>query len=109
MLFRSAVRPSYWIPSGSEFPGLDGYFDDGERNVYVLRASVASDRRSPRDGLEKLWRCVSQDARSRRAWHFVVVGGQRDAAMGAAKELESRLCLGSTQIPVVCSFAVLDV
>ncbi|KZV60804.1 hypothetical protein PENSPDRAFT_593654 [Peniophora sp. CONT] len=63
----------YWIPAVTEFPGIDGVLGDDAGNIYALQATVTSQPCNPADGLQKFWRNVSENTRSRRTWHFVVV------------------------------------
>ncbi|KAI0682626.1 hypothetical protein C8Q76DRAFT_322288 [Earliella scabrosa] len=44
----------YWLPSSSNFPGIDGVLSDRD-NVYAVQATIADEHRSPVKGLQKVW------------------------------------------------------
>lgn len=97
------------MPSASNVPGVDGYFDDGGKNVYAFQAAIAPEHCSPHDGLDKLWKYVSQDVRDHRTWHFIVVADRRDVSIECAKGQENKLYLGKSKDPVICTLAVLKI
>lgn len=56
----------------ANFTGINGALSDGT-NIFVLQASIAAEHSSPLDGIAKVWKCVSPQARESWKWHFVAV------------------------------------
>ena len=70
------ARPStsfYWIPSSTNFPGVDGVLGDARGNVYAVQATIAEDHSSPVDGLKTIWGMTGHALRDGGHWRFVVV------------------------------------
>ncbi|KAI1787266.1 hypothetical protein LXA43DRAFT_716530 [Ganoderma leucocontextum] len=92
----------YWVPSTSNFTGIDGVLADS-KNVYAIQATTVDDHDSPLDGLQKLWRSFDRDVRTERAWHVVVISEREDLACQYADvfadEVET-ITLGQEEIPV---------
>ncbi|RPD53459.1 hypothetical protein L226DRAFT_466652 [Lentinus tigrinus ALCF2SS1-7] len=70
----------YWLPSVSDFPGIDGVLGDSA-NVYVLQATVAGEYRSPEEGLRRVWAHFDRKIRDKRAWHIVFVTDRKELAL----------------------------
>ncbi|KAK7025327.1 hypothetical protein VNI00_016109 [Paramarasmius palmivorus] len=76
----AAVNGSfYWMPSVSNFPGIDGVLGDTACNLYALQATIATEHDDPRAGIQAIWDQLTPEKRKGRTWHFVVVGN--DPAM----------------------------
>lgn len=70
----------YWIPSASNFEGIDGVLGTADGNVYTLQATIASTHKSPKEGIQKVWDSFSAAVRTARTWHFVIVTNTNLAA-----------------------------
>ncbi|RPD72557.1 hypothetical protein L226DRAFT_490073 [Lentinus tigrinus ALCF2SS1-7] len=102
-LARCSMYPAfYWLPSASNFPGIDGVLADSA-NVYAVQATISDDHRSPADGLRKLWTKFDRKIRQARAWHVVFVAPSEDLARGLAARCTGEmgdLTLGRSKVPV---------
>ncbi len=69
----------YWLPSTSNFPGVDGVLAN-RRNVYAVQANIADEYCSPEQGLQKVWAMFDQEVRDKRVWHVVFVTDSKTLA-----------------------------
>ncbi len=76
---RSEFSSFYWLPSTSDFPGIDGVLADRD-NVYALQATTADEPESLVDGLRKLWAKFDHEGREKRVWHVVFVSDFKQLA-----------------------------
>lgn len=89
-LTRCREFPSfYWLPSTSDFPGVDGVLAD-HVNVYAVQVTTADEHDSPVEGLRKVWTMFDREVRDNRVWHVVFVTNSeklasRHAAMYATE------------------------
>ena len=70
----------YWIPSASNFPGIDAVLGDGSGYIYALQATLTSDHCSPVDGLRLLRKSLHPEVRKERPLHVVVVSDTQTTA-----------------------------
>ncbi len=79
-LTRCSEFPSfYWLPSTSNFPGVDGVLAD-HVNVYAVQATIADEPDSPVKGLRKVWAMFDREVRDKRVWHVVFVTNSKTLA-----------------------------
>ena len=79
----SGVEPRdsfYWIPSSSNFEGVDSVLGTLDGGVYTIQATIAADHKHPKEGIKKVWEAFSADIRDQRTWHYVVVADTQQAA-----------------------------
>ncbi|KAI0687935.1 hypothetical protein C8T65DRAFT_530892, partial [Cerioporus squamosus] len=62
----------YWLPSASNFPGIDGVLADRD-NVHAVQTTIADEHNSPKEGLRKVWAKFDREVREKRVWHVVFV------------------------------------
>lgn len=70
------VKPNdsfYWIPSVAILPGVDSVLGQSDGKLFVIQATIASDHRSPKEGMDRVWGALQKDTRKRREWHVVNV------------------------------------
>ncbi|TFK82894.1 hypothetical protein K466DRAFT_529784 [Polyporus arcularius HHB13444] len=92
----------YWLPSASNFPGVDGVLAN-RRNIYAVQANIADEYNSPEQGLQKVWAMFDQEVRDQRVWHVVFVADSKTLASRYvatyAKELKD-FALGQDKVTV---------
>ena len=91
----------YWLPSTSDFPGVDGVLADSA-NVFAVQATIASEHRDPWEGLRKVWQNFDRRVRDQRAWHVVFVTDSKALAQKYADQFEAgkSFTLGRKQVKV---------
>lgn len=63
----------YWMPSVSNFPGIDAVLGDTDGNIFTVQCSIAKDHSAPNDGILKATQSIPSAIRNARSWHHVVV------------------------------------
>ncbi|KAJ7211279.1 hypothetical protein GGX14DRAFT_624105 [Mycena pura] len=81
----------YWLPSVTNFPGIDGVLAHGDGNVFAVQSTLSTEHVCPADGLKKAWKHMAW-ARDAHSWHFVAVANTtataRNLGRSVAKDLE---------------------
>ena len=75
----------YWMPSSSNFEGVDSVLGTPDGGVYTIQATIASDHKDPKEGIRKVWESFNADVRAQRTWHYVVVADTQQAAASYAE------------------------
>ncbi|RPD61808.1 hypothetical protein L226DRAFT_461543, partial [Lentinus tigrinus ALCF2SS1-7] len=103
VLQRCRVYPIfYWLPSMDDFPGIDSVLAD-RVNVYAVQAATADERRSPADGLRKMWAKFDRVVREESAWHVVFVADSEELARECADRYAGEMegfTLGGAEVRV---------
>ena len=79
----SRVEPHdsfYWMPSSSNFEGIDSVLGAPDEGVYTIQAIIATDHTDPTEGIRNVWNALSANVRDQRIWHYVVVTDTQRAA-----------------------------
>ncbi|KAE9389933.1 hypothetical protein BT96DRAFT_1066308, partial [Gymnopus androsaceus JB14] len=63
----------YWMPSVSNFPGIDAVLGDTDGNIFTVQCSIAMDHSAPNDGILKARQSIPSAIRNACSWHHVVV------------------------------------
>jgi hypothetical protein len=99
----------YWIPSVTNFPGVDCVLGDTGGHVYAIQATISGTHTSPEQGIEKVWKQFSQEVRASRTWHFVVVTNRQTTAEEYVKHFQKKLLrfrLGQAPVQVwACAYS----
>jgi hypothetical protein len=93
----------YWIPTATNFPGVDSVLGDTDGHVYTIQATIGDDHVSPDDGIKKVWAYFDPAIRTSRIWHYVVIADSKKAANAYLKHFSEELCnftLGKARAPV---------
>ena len=70
----------YWMPSSSNFPGVDSVLGTLDGGVYIIQATIATDHKDPKEGITKVWSSFNADVRAQRTWHYIVVADTQQTA-----------------------------
>ncbi|TFK52575.1 hypothetical protein OE88DRAFT_1734546 [Heliocybe sulcata] len=62
----------YWIPSASNFPGIDAVLVQGG-DLYAVQATISASHSSPSEGVKKVCDKMHPDVRMGFAWHVVYI------------------------------------
>jgi len=84
----------YWMPSSSNFPGVDsvlGSMVDNELAIFTIQATIANDHTSPAEGITKVWRNFLPKIRAGCTWHYVVVANTNQAAQRFVEHFSEEL------------------
>lgn len=65
-------RELYWIPSRQNFPGLDSVLIIGS-DLYALQITVASEHKSPINGVTLIYQILTAQQSKKFNWHFVII------------------------------------
>ena len=60
----SGVEPRdsfYWMPSSSNFEGIDSVLGTLDRGIYTIQATIAADHTNPMNGIKKVWGALCTD------------------------------------------------
>jgi len=93
----------YWMPTGSNFQGVDSVLGTSDGGVYIIQAIIAGDHKDPMEGIRKVWDHFNRDVRAQRSWHYVIVADTKWAAMKYVNEFSTRkrgFTLGQEGVPV---------
>ncbi|KAJ7216600.1 hypothetical protein GGX14DRAFT_550392 [Mycena pura] len=86
-----ASNSFYWLPTASNFPGIDGVLVDRKGNLFAVQATIASEHTSPEEGLRKVWEIIDKPVGESRSWHFVVVADTTATAKKLGPEMAKSL------------------
>jgi len=81
----------YWMPSVSNFPGIDSVLGNKDGQIYTLQATIARNHKSPIDGIVKVWEQFPSAVQRQCTWHFVAVTNTEQAAKSYMKKYSQRL------------------
>ena len=91
-LKRAGLNDSfYWMPSATNFPGVDGVLGDTDGHVYAIQATISEDHKDPNEGIKKVWGHLLPEVRTGRAWRYVVVAETRRDAEKYVDEFKEKL------------------
>jgi len=63
----------YWMPSASNFVGVDSVLGTLDKRIYSIQATIADCHKDPMKGIEKVWAACTPRVRAECSWHYVVV------------------------------------
>jgi len=81
----------YWMPSGSNFDGIDSVLGTSDNCVYTIQATIAASHKDPIEGIKKVWGRFNQGIRAQRTWHHVVVTDAMSTATTNVNELSAKM------------------
>ncbi|KAE9384617.1 hypothetical protein BT96DRAFT_950436 [Gymnopus androsaceus JB14] len=81
----------YWMPSVSNFPGIDAVLGDTDRNIFTVQCSIAKDHSAPNDGILKASQSIPSAIRNAHSWHHVVVSDTLATAQKQGSQAVSQL------------------
>jgi len=90
-LWRVDVKDFYWVPSVTNFPGVDSVLGDSSGNLFTIQAAIADDHTSPTLGIKRVWEQLHPDVRTGRIWHYVIVTTTMVAAKSYVKKFSEEL------------------
>ncbi|KAF9219036.1 hypothetical protein BS17DRAFT_790224 [Gyrodon lividus] len=99
---RGAAPPFYWLPSKTNFPGIDGAFFVGG-NIFAIQVTLAYNHSTPQTSLDHLWTLLPPEKRALR-WNVLFVGLSKGQVWNASKQWSGKLTIGTstrkTTVPV---------
>lgn len=90
----------YWIPSATDFPGIDAILGDDYGNLYAVQATMDSEHESPAEGLKKVWSYFEPTVRQWRPWHSVIVAQTQQSAQHLVTTISAQLAGTTLPMPV---------